>query len=390
MYFDHAATTPMDERLLPILAEHLREPLNPSSIHRDGQRARRLLEDARTRLAAALGVGNPRDIVFTSGATEAANLALRGLAVPGRGPLRIALSALEHACVHDTTEALAKDGVAELARLPVTKDGRVRLIDEDEDADAERTNSASASVLCLMHSNNETGVVQDVAAAHRFRDARPGCVWLCDASQSLGKVAVRCDDIGADLFVLSAHKLHGPPGIGCLAGPAVSRLRAQMAGGPQEDERRAGTQAVALALAFARAAELAVGELDARSRHLLSLEATLLGRLAALGVPFARNGEAPLLPGFLNISLDGVAATDGVIALDAAGFRTSPGSACSTGVVAVSRVLAAMHPDDPQRAAGGIRITFGKDTREADVVALADAIGRLADRRRNRQSPATA
>lgn len=368
MYLDHAATTPMDERLLPLLQQHLREPLNPSSIHRDGQRARRLLEDARARLAAVLGLDDARSIVFTSGATEAANLALRGLAATSGAKRRIALSPLEHPCVRDTAEALARDGAADLVRLPATPGGRI-------DFGAAR----EADLLCAMHANNETGVLLDAAAARAFRDEAK-CLWLCDASQSLGKAPLRCGDVRADLFILSSHKIHGPPGVGCLAGPGVMRLRAQMTGGPQEDERRAGTQAVAAILAFVRAAELAAEELDARRAHLASLEAALLDGLRQRAVPFVRNGEPPFLPGFLNIGVAGISATDAVIALDQSGFSVSPGSACSTGVVAVSHVLDAMFPGDPQRAAGGFRITFGKDSRATGVPALADAIARLAGR----------
>ncbi len=369
MYFDYAATTPLDERLVPLLREHLLSPLNPSSTHSAGQKARRLLEDARERFAGLLGFTSPDHVVFTSGATEAANLALRGLAQAVPQPLRIATSEIEHSCIHDTVEDLEKLSLASVITLPVTEAGRT-VPNSDNGTD----------LLCLMHSNNETGVLQDMEAARRFCSAE-NALWLCDASQSIGKVHFDAKKTGADLVVLSSHKVYGPVGAGALAGPAVARLRPQITGGPQEDEHRAGTQPVALILAFVRAVELAVEELHQRHRHLQNLESAFLRGLKKSATPFEINGEEPRIPGFLNLSFPGIEAADAVIALDQAGVRVSPGSACSTGVVAVSPVLAAMFPDKPERASGGIRVTFGAPTTEKDVASLVDAVSRLAEGR---------
>lgn len=360
-YFDHAATTPVDPRALAEFARLAPEALNASSIHAAGQRARRLLDGCRERLAAAMRLPDAADIVFTSGATEAANFALRGLAARGPRPLRVATSAIEHSCVRDTLGVLAAQGAVDLVELPVGEDGRARL---------EPARLAAVHLLCLMHGNNETGVIQDVAAA-RERRAGGRFLWLCDASQSLGKVPLDLGALEADLVILSSHKIYGPAGVGCLAGPGLGQLVPQITGGPQEDERRAGTQPVALVAAFVRAAELAVEELDARRAHLLALEEHFLAALRELGVAFQLNGAAERLPGFLNLSFAGFEAVDVVIALDQAGHCVSPGSACSTGVVAVSPVLSAMFGNETARAAGGVRITFGKDTTEPEVTALA-------------------
>ncbi|MCB2153919.1 cysteine desulfurase [bacterium] len=359
-YFDYAATTPMDPRVSEGLCTDLAEALNPSSIHQSGQRARRLLEDARERLGSLIGA-NPGDIIFTSGATEAANLALRGFVDSTDRPPRVASSAIEHSCVRDTVQTLAEAGRAEVIELSVQSDGRVDLPD------------APVDLLCLMHSNNETGVVQDVQMAQQWRRST-GAVWLCDASQSLGKLPIYCEELGADLVVFSSHKIYGPPGAGCLVGPLVHRLVSQLTGGPHEHERRAGTPPVALIRAFVHAAELAVGEQQERAERLRELETRLLERLSARGVAFLRNGEGECLPGFLNLSFAGFEGTDLTIALDQRGIDVSPGSACSTGVVSVSPVLEAMFPLDSERAAAGLRITMGHKTSEAEVDRLADAL----------------
>ncbi|MDK2973145.1 MAG: cysteine desulfurase [Candidatus Sumerlaeota bacterium] len=365
-YFDHAATTPLDPRVRDVMLEHAGEPLNPSSIHQPGQRARRLLDQARGQLAAAVGLGDAGQVCFTSGATEAANLALRGLATGNTGgPLHVVTSALEHSCVRETLEHLAETGRVVLHLLPVGGDGRAVL---DDDAIP-----MQAGLLCLMHANNETGVVQDVAAA-RALARRRGIPWLCDACQTLGKEPLVLDDLGADLVILSAHKAYGPVGIGCLAGPGLGRLVPQITGGAQEEERRAGTPSVPLARAFAAAAELAVAELGQRREHLAALEEEFLACLARAGAPHRLNGTAPRLPGFLNLSFPGRDAVDMVIALDQHGESASPGSACSTGVVAASPVLAAMYPDDAERAAGGVRFTFGRQTTRQEVATLAETI----------------
>ncbi|MBX3730435.1 MAG: aminotransferase class V-fold PLP-dependent enzyme, partial [Candidatus Sumerlaeia bacterium] len=291
-YFDHAATTPLDPRVRDALVEHAGEPLNPASIHGAGQHARRLLEHARGELAEAIGLHDPARIVFTSGATEAANLVLRGLADALARPLRVLSSPIEHACIRQTLESLERAGRARVHLLPVAEDGTVQLAADK---------LPEADLLCLMHANNETGVLQDVERARELA-RRHGMLWLCDACQSPARVLFDADALGADFVLLSAHKLYGPVGVGCLAGPGVDRLMPQLTGGAQEDERRAGTVAVALARAFAAAAALAVRERQADAARLRIHEHALLAGLHAAGVAFRLNGDAPRLPGFLNLS----------------------------------------------------------------------------------------
>lgn len=369
-YFDHAATTPADprviERVLPLLAE----PLNASSVHQSGQRARRLLDEARQAARQSLGLRPGDPLVFTSGATEAANLALRGFcdARPGAPPV-IACSAIEHSCVRDTVEFLAASGRCTVRPLAVAGDGRVVLEEGLMDG---------VDLLCLMAVNNETGVVQDSAGARALRE-RMGFRWLCDASQAVGRTAFDAAQWGADAVVASSHKVYGPPGAGCLAGPMVESLAPQVTGGPQEDEHRAGTEALPWIVGFAEALRLAVEEGPARRAHLATLEAGFLGHLAQQAPGFRINGSARRAPGFVNLSFPGHQAVDLVIALDQQGMRVSPGSACSTGVVAISPVLDAMYPGDGERAAGGIRVTFGRDNTLGEARELAAALALLAN-----------
>lgn len=373
IHLDHASTAPMREECAALLTELAGTPLNPSSVHSTGQRARRLLEEARGELAAAVGA-DPAEIVFTSGATESVNLALRGMAdaLAARGrAMCVASSALEHACVRETIAALVRAGRATHQSLPATHDGR-----------AELEGAGGADVLAMMAVQNETGAVQDLAAAAAF--GATGRWWLCDASQAAGRVALNVGALGAWLVALSSHKLGGPVGVGALIGPGIRHIVPQVTGGPQEHELRAGTTPVALCRAFARAATLSVRELDAHAARMGELEAELLGALSSAGVPFLRNGGEPRAPGFVNISVEGLDGADLVIALDAMGFDVSSGAACSSGVMEVSPAIAAMFPGDRARAAGALRVTMGRGTTPDEVRALAAAISEVAARAHGR------
>lgn len=367
-YFDHAATTSVDPRIAEEIARLLGHPLNPSSVHQSGQRARRILEDCRRRAAAVLGIGDTQDLIFLSGATEAANLALRGPAAAAGRPLRVASSPVEHSCVRETLASLESAGNATVEPLPVGEDGRVLLPDEAP---------AGTDALSLMAVNNETGVRQDLHKAREFCGAT-GSLWVCDAAQAVGKIDVNVESWGADLLIASSHKIGGPPGVGLLAGKGVGNLPAQITGGRQEGERRAGTEPVALIAGFVKALEIASEERGERCKRLKELELALLDRLREAGVEYLLNGGDHRLPGFLNLSFPGLEAMDVVIALDQMGVHASPGSACSTGVVGVSPVLAAMYPDDPARAAGGVRISMGRETSPADVERLAEGLRKIA------------
>ena len=379
IFLDHASTTPIDPRVRDFLVAELAEPQNSSSVHRHGQKARAKLDAARREMAQLLCV-EPSEVVFTASATEANNLAIRGLAGWARRqgrPLRAASSELEHACVRETLAALAVAGQVEVERLAVESGGRV---------DLGGYSGGKVDLLCLLALQNETGVVQSLAQARDFARAH-SALWLCDFTQSFGLLDVSVRDSGADLVSLSSHKLCGPPGVGVLAGPAVAKLESQVTGGPQENEHRAGTQPVALISAFAMAARLAAEDRAAHRRQLAELEEVFLGRLGAAGLAYLTNGDpAHRTPGFLNLSFPGMNGPDLAIALDARGFSVSSGSACATGVMEVSATLAAMYPNDPDRARGGLRITPGRHTTTQDMESLADALAALVQRPRSRRT----
>lgn len=366
-YFDYAATTPLDPRVAELFLELSSQALNPSSLHQSGQKARRLLEAARQSIASNIGLHDPTTLIFTASATESANLALRGLCKPHEKTL-IASSANEHSCISETLEVLQKEELAEVISWPVNEVGQMQFPLEP---------TTGLTAFCMMHVNNETGVIQYVAQAKDYKD-RTNSRWICDLSQSLGKIPVNVSELGADLVLLSAHKIYGPHGIGCLAGPAVPKLRPMIVGGPQEDNRRAGTQGVALAACFAKALELAIDEQQKRRAQLVELEELFFKELAVTGIEFVLNGsQTNRLPGFFNLSFGNREGIDVVIALDQRGAQVSPGAACSTGVVAVSPVLRAMFPKDSVRAAGGVRISMSHKTTAEEVLTLVREIASI-------------
>lgn len=371
IYLDHAATTPTDPRVIEQVAREMAMPWNASSVHRRGQGARARLEEAREELAALLNV-RPAHVVFTSGASEANNLAIRGLAARtrrGGRRLYVCSSAIEHSCVRETVERLSASGEIELRAMAVEESGRAVLPGEFPDVPA---------LLCLMAIQNETGVRQPVEAARELVRNHPRLRWLCDATQAFPRERLDIGALGADLVSLSSHKLYGPAGVGALAGPAVEELEPLITGGPQEMEHRAGTQPVALIRGFVMAARLAREELDSRQAAARRVEEAFLATLRAAAVPFELNGEPEhRTAGFLNLSIEGFSGADLVIALDAAGFCTSSGSACATGVMETSPALAAMFPANAKRAAAALRITAGRETTEADMVDAAKALARL-------------
>ena len=377
-YLDHAATSPCLPEAAAEVADRLTLPLNASSVHMEGQGARAFLEEAREQAGEALGFP-PSQVVFTSGASEANNLAIRGLAgarqVLSR-PLRIALAPLEHSCVRETATALETAGLAELHWLPVSREGQAILPQES----GVRTQTAlirTPDLLCLMAVQNETGVIQPAAQAREFRD-RTGCLWLCDATQAVAVTEEPLAGLGADLVSLSSHKIGGPPGAGLLAGPGVRQLVPQTTGGPQEGGMRAGTEPLALIAGFALALRLVRQRTAPHLRHLAALEDTLLAGLRRREVPFEVTGRrAPRVPGFLNLAFPGFTGADLVIALDGLGFAVSSGSACATGVMETSPALEAMFPGDPERAAAGVRITPGSGTALEDMERLADVLAGL-------------
>jgi cysteine desulfurase len=348
-YLDHNATSPLRPAALEAMIEALRLGGNPSAVHRSGRRARSLVERSRQRIATFVSAA-PAEIVFTSGGTEANNMALAG-----SGRLRLLISAVEHESVRR-----AALGAVD---LPVDADGVLDL------ATLERklAESDAPALVSVMLANNETGVMQPVADIVRIAH-QAGALVHCDAVQAAGKVAIDLHRIGVDYLSLSAHKLGGPTGIGALVVREGAPFVSNRLGGGQERNRRAGTENLSGIVGFGMAAEDAVANSD-----IVKMRDRLEAALLAIA-PQARifGVCAPRLPNTTCISMPEVAAETQVVALDLAGVCVSAGSACSSGKVHRSSVLAAMGVDE--RVAGtAIRISLGWNSRHEDIDRLIGA-----------------
>jgi cysteine desulfurase len=373
VYLDHNATTPLDPRVLDAMLPFLRDDFgNPSSLHWFGQRARGAVEEARAQVA-ELVAADPAEIVFTSGGSESDNAALRGATAKARPPRAgIVCTAIEHHAVLNAAKALGEEG-RPLAIVRVGEDG---VVDPEDLAACVGDTTALVSV---MLANNETGVLQPVAEAARIAHAR-GSLIHCDAVQGAGKVVVDARALDVDLLTLSAHKIYGPKGVGCLYVRRGTPLAALVRGGGQERNRRAGTENVAGVVGFGAAAALARQSLPADAVRLAALRDRLEARL--LAIPGARrNGEGTRVPNTTNVSFAGVEAEGLLIALDLEGIAVSTGAACAAGGVEPSHVLRAMG-FPPERVQSSLRLSLGRGTTEADVDRAADVIAAVVARQR--------
>jgi len=365
VYLDHNATTPLDPRVLDAMLPFLRDDFgNPSSLHWLGQRARGAVEEARARVA-ELVAADPAEIVFTSGGSESDNAALRGAAAKAK-PSRsgIVCTAIEHHAVLNTAKALRDEG-RPVAIVRVGERGAVDL--EDVAASLGET----TALVSVMLANNETGVLQPVAEAARLARAA-GALVHCDAVQGAGKVVVDVRALGVDLLTLSAHKIYGPKGVGCLYVRRGTPLAALVRGGGQERNRRAGTENVAGVVGFGAAAALARESLPADAIRVAALRDRLEARL--LAIPGARrNGEGPRVPNTTNVSFEGVEAEGLLIALDLEGIAVSTGAACAAGGVEPSHVLRAMGLP-AERVQSSLRFSLGRATTESDLGHAADVV----------------
>ncbi len=383
-YFDHHATTPTDPRVVEAMAPWWTERFgNPASAtHRYGWEAAAAVEDARERIARAIGAEDPAEIVFTSGTTESDNLAIQGVARGSRGRgAAIATSAIEHPAVLDTCRALAADGF-ELRVLPVGSDG---LLDPSalDAACGERTLLVSVGAA-----NSEIGVLQPLAEIGEVCRRR-GVLLHSDAAQAVGKIPLDVARLGVDLLSFCAHKLYGPKGIGALyarkrsakptggergsSGPG-SRLRLEpiLHGGGHERGRRSGTLPVPLVVGFARAVELCLEDLPGEAKRLAALRDGLWARLSAGLEGVHRNGHPQRrLPGNLHVAFEGVEA-DALIA-SMREFALSAGSACASGSGEPSHVLRALGLPDAL-ARGALRVGIGRSNTQAQVDRLADRL----------------
>lgn len=368
VYFDHNATTPLAPEVLEAMLPYLRGPYaNASSLHRLGRAARDAVEQARLSVASLVG-GQPRDVIWTSGGTEANNLALKGVLTPGRAA-RLAYGSTEHPAVMEAAEALRAWDV-DIQVLPVDRQGSLDF------AALEAVLATPTVLVSLMRANNETGVLHDIPAiAARVHAA--GALLHVDAVQAAGKLALDVGTLGADLLSLSSHKLYGPKGIGALVRVAPVDLQPQQRGGAQEDGLRGGTLNVPAIVGFGAAADLAVERLEQRSRHLLALRSVLEAGLRSVPGVELFAADAPRLPNTVQFRLAGWEGEALLMRLDRAGFCVSSGSACASGSGEPSHVLLAMGID-PDTAFGAVRVSLGEANTEAEVAAFVAALKQVA------------
>jgi cysteine desulfurase len=369
IYLDHAATTPLRpealEAMLPFLGGDFG---NPSSPHSYGRRARSALDEAHERIAAQIGAG-PREIVITSGGTEALNLALKGAAWAGKGRgHRIVTSAVEHHAVLHTLQHLEKFGF-EIVELPVDRYGRV---DPDQVAGAinERT-----TVVAIQLANNEVGTLQPTAAIGKVvREKGPkGCLFVVDAVAGATWLPIDVESFQADLLALAGHKLDGPKGVGALYLRKGTHILSQQQGGTQERFRRAGTEDVAAAVGMGTAFELAVAERESTVKRVRKLRDRLRSALLAEEGVELTGHPRERLPNLLSVVVGEADGASIVVKLDLEGIAGSVGSACTTGSSEPSHVLTAMgYPEDEAR--GSLRLSLGRTTTDAEIDEAVDTI----------------
>jgi len=367
VYLDHAATTPLDPAVLEAMTPHMTEQYgNASSVHQLGRQARVTLEEARERVAACLGA-EPGEIVFTSGGTEADNLAVKGVLAAAGPEAGLVTSAAEHEAVLRPAERLREEGHPVTILTPAAH-GAVTP------AQVEEAITDHTALVSLMHTNNEIGVQTDIPAVAEVchdHDVR----LHCDAVQAAGLYDLDVDGLGVDLLSLSGHKFRGPKGVGVLFVRSGVDLGPLLEGGSQERERRGGTENVPGIVGLAAALERAVADADERRDHLATLQRRLVDGLDdAVPCPYVLNtpvDEAAVAPHVVNVAFPPVDGepVDGemlILNLDMSGVLVSAGSACTSGALAPSHVLSTLGLDR-DTASAAVRFSMGEGTTADDV-----------------------
>jgi len=361
VYMDHSATTPVRPEVVEVMVNCLTEKFgNPSSLHYFGRQGRSTLDEAREKVATAIGA-KPEEIVFTSGGTEADNMAIHGVAMlnQNRGN-HIITSAVEHHAVLNTVKALGKQGFT-VTILPVDKYGLVSV------EDLANAINDKTILISIMHANNEVGTIQPIKELAALAKSK-GVLFHTDAVQSMGKIPVNVDDLGVDLLTISAHKIYGPKGVGALYIRKGTRWRQSLFhGGAQERLRRAGTENVPGIAALGKACELAVQDLRAEAMHLTGLRDKLIQEVMDK-IPDVRLTGHPTkrLPNHVSFCFEFIEGESMLLSMDIKGIAASSGSACTSGSLEPSHVLLAMGIPH-ELAHGSIRLTLGRDNTMEDV-----------------------
>lgn len=360
IYLDHNATTPLHPEVLEAMLPYYKEAFgNPSTIYSFGQETRKATDEARETVANLIGA-SPEEIIFTSGGTEADNLALKGVAAAlEKKGKHIVASSIEHHAVLSTLKYLEKRGY-QVSFLPVDEHGWL------DPGEVEEAITSQTVLISVMHANNEVGTIEPISEIGEIAQ-KAGIYLHTDAVQTIGKIKVNVDDLKVDLLSLSAHKFYGPKGVGALYVRKGTRIYPLLHGGYQERRRRAGTENVAGIVGLGKAAEIAPKEMVQQSRR----ESNLRDRLEKMireNINHCQLNGHPTqrLPNTLNISFGFIEGESLILNLDLKGIAASSGSACTSGSLEPSHVLMAMGVA-PEIAQGSIRFSLGRDNRKEDI-----------------------
>lgn len=374
IYLDHAATTPMDERVIEAMLPVYKEVFgNPSSVHSFGRKARQLLDGARRTMAASIHA-DEKEIIFTSGGTEADNMAIIGTALANKDKGNHIITTVQehHAGLH-TSEALERQGF-EVTYLPIREDGRID-IEDLKGALTDRT-----TLVSIMYVNNETGIIQPIKEIGELLRSHQA-YFHTDAVQAYGLLELNVKELGIDLMTVSSHKINGPKGIGFLYAAEHVKLQSMQHGGEQERKRRPGTENIPGAAGFQKAVELAMESRVARYATYRKYRELFLDTLKENGVSYRVNGdERWAIPSIVNISFPGTNVERLLTNFDLDGIAASSGSACTAGSVEPSHVLSAMFGKDHPCTTNSIRFSFGIFNTESNVIEAAERVSKAVKR----------
>ncbi len=376
LYLDHAATTPTDPRVVEAMLPHFTEAFgNPSSIHSLGLETRSAVVEARERVASLIGATSD-EIIFTSGGTEADNLAIKGVAQANAHKGRhIVTTRIEHHAVEESCRFLEKQGF-KATFVVVDKDGLV------DPRDVEMAITPETILISVMHANNEVGTIQPIAEIGKMARER-GICFHTDAVQTVGHIPAMVDELAVDLLAISAHKLYGPKGVGVLYVRKGTRIASFMHGGGQERGLRASTENVPGIVGLGKAAEIAQAEMDAEAKHLIRLRDKLIKGLVERIPQIRLNGHPTRrLPNNVNVSVASIEGEALAVSLDLEGIAVSTGSACSSEAMEPSHVLTAMGVA-VELARGSVRFSLGRDNTDSDIDRVLEAFPRIVSRLRS-------
>ncbi|MBO8137364.1 MAG: cysteine desulfurase NifS [Desulfotomaculum sp.] len=378
VYFDHAATTPVDPAVAELVMKYTTEHFgNPSSIHNFGREVKKAVEHAREQVVKAIGASHVGEIAFCSGGTEAANMAIRGAAYANKQKgNHIITTAVEHHCVLSTCEQLAKEGF-EVTVLPVDQYGRVSV------EDVRNALTDKTILVSIMHANNEVGTIMPIAEIGKMLKSQDRkIIFHTDAVQSIGKLPVNVDDLNVDILTFSGHKIYGPKGIGAMYLRRGTWWQPIMYGGGQERRRRPGTENAPGIIGLGKAVEIAVENREEYAEKLTKLREKLVDRVLNSIPNVKLNGHpTECIPGHASFCFEFIEGESMLLSLDMLGIAISSGSACTSGSLEPSHVLLAM--GIPKEIAhGSLRVSMGKYNTEEDVDYFVDNLIPIIERLR--------